>query len=42
MGRLAGGLLFFAGMLLMAWNVFMTALPSKQPKPLTANATGEA
>jgi cytochrome c oxidase cbb3-type subunit 1 len=29
--RLAGGLLYLAGMLLMGWNVVMTALAGRKP-----------
>jgi cytochrome c oxidase cbb3-type subunit 1 len=31
--RLVGGLLYLAGMVLMAWNVVMTALASRRPLP---------
>jgi len=37
--RLAGGLLFLAGMLLMAWNVWMTVRHEKpRPVPVPAPA----
>ncbi len=38
MVRLLGGVLFFAGMLLMAWNVWMTTRPVRETVPMTAAA----
>ncbi len=37
--RLLGGLLFLAGMFLMAWNVWMTMRPEREPAGETATAT---
>ena len=37
-GRLAGGLIFFAGMLLMAYNVWKTVQPEPAPVPQPARA----
>ncbi len=39
MVRLLGGLLFFAGMLLMAWNVWMTTRPARET--VTARAAAQ-
>ncbi|SEO46000.1 cytochrome-c oxidase, cbb3-type subunit I [Aquisalimonas asiatica] len=41
MVRLLGGILFFAGMLIMAWNVWMTARPAREAVP-ARTATQEA
>ena len=41
MVRLLGGILFFTGMLIMAWNVWMTARPAREAAPVRT-ATQEA